>query len=194
MNVLVAIALGSNLGDRRAHLNWAIEHLREVVSGLRVSSIIETEPVGVPDEQPPYLNAVAVGETTLEPEPLLDRLLALERARGRERPAPNAARTLDLDVILYGDQTLHTDRLEIPHPRFRDRILFGGARAARGPCRLRTRLQRPCDRIDGGASVLGGNGEKPQFAKERRRRKRKAPALLRVPGLLCVSSIEYPST
>jgi 2-amino-4-hydroxy-6-hydroxymethyldihydropteridine diphosphokinase len=117
----VAIALGSNLGDRRAHLDWAIERLGEFLTHLRVSNIIETDPVGVPDEQPPYLNAVAVGETTLEPEALLQRLLALERARGRERPAPNAARTLDLDVILYGDRVIHGDKLEVPHPRFRDR-------------------------------------------------------------------------
>ena len=119
--VSVAIAIGSNLGDRRAHVGWAIEQLTEFLSDVRASSILETEPVGVPDEQPFYLNAVAVGKTTLEPEALLDRLLALERARGRQRPAPNAARTLDLDVILYGDRIVQTDQLEIPHPRFRDR-------------------------------------------------------------------------
>ena len=117
----VAIALGSNLGDRVAHLTFAIGRLRAFVSGLRVSSFIDTAPVDVPDDQPRYLNAVVVGETTLTPEQLLSRLLAIERERGRERPSLRAARTLDLDLILYGDQIRRVDTLEIPHPRFRDR-------------------------------------------------------------------------
>ena len=117
----VAIALGSNLGDRRAHLEWAITRLGEVLTHLRASTLIETEPVGVPDEQPPYLNAVVVGETELEPEALLEHLMALEHGRGRQRRSFRAARTLDLDVILYGDRIIHTDTIEIPHPRFRER-------------------------------------------------------------------------
>jgi len=117
----VAIALGSNLGDRRAHLDFAIERLRDVLTALQVSSITETAPVDVPDDQPPYLNAVVVGETALEPEALLDKLTSLELERGRERRAFRAARTLDLDLILYGDRVMRTDTLEIPHPRFRDR-------------------------------------------------------------------------
>ena len=117
----VAIALGSNLGDRVAHLTFAIGRLRAFVSGLRVSSFIDTAPVDVPDDQPRYLNAVVVGETALTPEELLSRLLAIERERGRERPSLRAARTLDLDLILYGDQISRVDTLEIPHPRFRDR-------------------------------------------------------------------------
>jgi len=117
----VAIALGSNLGDRRVHLEWAIERLGDFLTNLRASSIIETAPVGVPDEQPPYLNAVAVGETTLEPEALLERLMALEHERGRERRSFRAARTLDLDVVLYGDRIISTVTVEIPHPRFRER-------------------------------------------------------------------------
>ena len=117
----VAIALGSNLGDRRAHLDFAIERLRDVLTALHVSSITETAPVDVPDDQPPYLNAVVVGETALEPDALLEKLMALELERGRERRSFRAARTLDLDLILYGDRVMRTDTLEIPHPRFRDR-------------------------------------------------------------------------
>ena len=117
----VAIASGSNLGDRHAHLSWAIDRLRGLLTNLRASRIIETAPFDVPDEQPPYLNAVVVGETTLEPEALLDELLMMERERGRERPSLRAARTLDLDLILYGDRAIHTAQLEIPHPRFRER-------------------------------------------------------------------------
>jgi 2-amino-4-hydroxy-6-hydroxymethyldihydropteridine diphosphokinase len=116
-----AIALGSNLGDRRGHLEWALAELAPHFQQWRVSSIIETEPVGVPDPQPQYLNAVAVGETALSAEALIEVLAALERRRGRERAAFRAARTLDLDLILHGDSVIHTPSLEVPHPRFRER-------------------------------------------------------------------------
>jgi 2-amino-4-hydroxy-6-hydroxymethyldihydropteridine diphosphokinase len=118
---LVAIALGSNLGDRRAHLAWAVERLGRVLDGLRMSAVLETEPVDVPGPQPPYLNAVVVGETTLDPVALFRELAAIERQRGRARPSLRAPRTLDLDMILYDDQVLRTGDLEVPHPRFRDR-------------------------------------------------------------------------
>jgi 2-amino-4-hydroxy-6-hydroxymethyldihydropteridine diphosphokinase len=117
----VAIALGSNLGDRRAHLEFAATALRQFLQDLRVSTFIETEPVDVPDAQPPYLNAVAVGQTALAPRDVLARLLQIERVRGRERPSVRAARTLDLDLILYGDRVVSDPELEIPHPRFRER-------------------------------------------------------------------------
>jgi 2-amino-4-hydroxy-6-hydroxymethyldihydropteridine diphosphokinase len=96
---LTAIALGSNLGDRRAHLEWAVDRLRELLTNLRVSSLIETEPVDVPEPQPPFLNGAVVGETTLGPEALLSELLALERECGRERTGVRAPRTLDLDLM-----------------------------------------------------------------------------------------------
>jgi 2-amino-4-hydroxy-6-hydroxymethyldihydropteridine diphosphokinase len=117
----VAIALGSNLGDRRAHLDWASARLGEILTAARTSSVLETDPVGVPDEQPAYLNAVVVGETELDPESLLAALMALERERGRERHSFRAARTLDLDLILYDDRTINRPGLEVPHPRFRER-------------------------------------------------------------------------
>jgi 2-amino-4-hydroxy-6-hydroxymethyldihydropteridine diphosphokinase len=117
----VAIALGSNLGDRRGHLAWAVDALAARLADLRVSAVIETEPFGVPDEQPPYLNAAAVGETDVLPRVLLDFLLNLERRRGRDRPAWRAPRTLDLDLILYGDQIIDEPGLVVPHPHFRER-------------------------------------------------------------------------
>ena len=117
----VAIALGSNLGDRAAHLNFAIERLRARLTNVHVSTFHDTEPVGVPDEQPRYLNAVVVGETGLPAEDLLHGLLAIERERGRTRPSARAARTLDLDLILYGREVIEKDSLTIPHPRFRER-------------------------------------------------------------------------
>jgi 2-amino-4-hydroxy-6-hydroxymethyldihydropteridine diphosphokinase len=117
----VAIALGSNLGDRRAHLDYAVSRLQDLLSDLRVSSYIETLPFGVPDEQPLFLNAAATGNTSLSPTDLLRELLAIEEARGRERPHPKAARTLDLDLVLYGDQIVQEPDLAVPHPRFADR-------------------------------------------------------------------------
>ena len=117
----VAIALGSNLGDRLAHLHYALEQLQPSLGDLRVSSIIETEPVDVDEPQPPYLNAVVVGETSLTPDEVLAELMRIERARGRRRPSRHAARTLDLDVILYGDQVMESAALTVPHPRFRER-------------------------------------------------------------------------
>ena len=116
----VAIALGSNLGDRDAHLRFAVSRLSALVSGLRVSRWYETDPVGV-GPQPRFLNGAVVGGTIRSPRELLDELLAIERARGRERPFPGAARSLDLDLVLFGDVTLKEPGLELPHPRFRDR-------------------------------------------------------------------------
>lgn len=119
--VRVALSLGSNLGDRRANLLWAVEQLRTVVNELITSDIIETEPQDVPDAQPPYLNMAAVGETSLSAEALIARLLDFERRRGRERRSPKAARTLDLDVVLYGSQAVASPAVTVPHPRFRSR-------------------------------------------------------------------------
>jgi 2-amino-4-hydroxy-6-hydroxymethyldihydropteridine diphosphokinase len=119
--MLIAISLGSNLGDRRAHLVWASEQLASILSHARLSSFVETEPIDVPDEQPPYLNAAVVGECALPPAELLAWLLARECEQGRERATPRAARTLDLDLILYGDLIVDTPGLAIPHPRFRGR-------------------------------------------------------------------------
>lgn len=121
---IVAVALGSNLGDRHAHLQYARAQLERLLSGLTISSLYETAPVGVPASPGPqgdFLNAAAVGETRLQPEALLEALLAIERARGRERPFPGAARTLDLDLILFADRVIDQPGLRVPHPRFRER-------------------------------------------------------------------------
>ena len=117
----MAIALGSNLGDRRAHLEFAFARLRELLAKLRTSSIYETEPVDVPTEQPRFLNAAAVGETMMTPREVLDALLSIERDRGRERPYAGAARTLDLDLVLMGERVVDEEGLVVPHPRFRER-------------------------------------------------------------------------
>jgi 2-amino-4-hydroxy-6-hydroxymethyldihydropteridine diphosphokinase len=119
--VTAAVALGSNLGDRRAQLDFAVSRLKASLSNLRVSRYYETEPVGAPGPQPLFLNAAVVGETSLSPSELLAVLMAIEQERGRERPFQNAARTLDLDLVLYGDLVLNEPGLIVPHPRFRER-------------------------------------------------------------------------
>lgn len=120
--VFVAVALGSNLGDRHGHLAWAVDRLAAFLSDLRVSDVLETEPQGVVDPQPPYLNAAAVGRTTLSARELLDTLLSIESARGRVRTAWRSPRTLDLDLILHGEAVLDEDGLRVPHPHFRERL------------------------------------------------------------------------
>jgi 2-amino-4-hydroxy-6-hydroxymethyldihydropteridine diphosphokinase len=119
--VIAAIALGSNVGDRRAHLDFAVDRLRTLLDDLTVSSYCETEPVGVNGAQPLFLNAAALGGTNLSARALLDALLAIEGERGRHRPYPNAPRTLDLDLVLFGDAMIQEPGLVVPHPRFRER-------------------------------------------------------------------------
>ena len=86
-----------------------------------MSSAIETDPVDVPGVQPSFLNAAVIGDTTLSAHELFHALQNIERAAGRQRPYPGAARTLDLDLILFGTTILREPELELPHPRFRER-------------------------------------------------------------------------
>lgn len=120
--VPVAIALGSNLGDRDAHLDAAEDRLAALLNGAVASGRYETASVGGPADAPPFLNEVVVGSTGLGPRALLDALQALELAEGRERPFRNAPRTLDLDIIFYGDFVIDEPGLQVPHPRFRERV------------------------------------------------------------------------
>ncbi|HUF22561.1 MAG TPA: 2-amino-4-hydroxy-6-hydroxymethyldihydropteridine diphosphokinase [Vicinamibacterales bacterium] len=115
----VAIALGSNVGNRAEHLDWAVSRLRGFVDGLMVSSYIETAPVGVGGAD--FLNAAVAGHTALAPRALLDALLALEAERGRVRTGSTEPRTLDLDLILYGNLVIDEPGLAVPHPRVHER-------------------------------------------------------------------------
>jgi len=117
----VAVAIGSNMGDRHAHLAYAVTRLRSVLADLRLSSIIETDAVDVVGVQPPFLNAAATGRYDGAARSLLDELLRIEQERGRERPYARAPRTLDLDLILFGDERVEEEGLIVPHPRFRAR-------------------------------------------------------------------------
>ena len=130
----VAIALGSNLGDRRAAMAFATDRLAALLTDPVLSDIIETDPVGEGlEDQPLYLNAALVGETSLDARALLDALQQIENDYGRERPYANAPRTLDLDLILFGDRLLIEPGLEIPHPRFRQRFFVLGPLAEIAP-------------------------------------------------------------
>jgi 2-amino-4-hydroxy-6-hydroxymethyldihydropteridine diphosphokinase len=116
------IGLGSNLGDRQRHIEDAIERLRNVpgVAVVRVSSLIETTPVGGPP-QGNYLNGVVEIETTLWPRKLLKRLQEIENALGRVRAERWGPRTIDLDILLCGDEIVREPELTIPHPLMHER-------------------------------------------------------------------------
>jgi 2-amino-4-hydroxy-6-hydroxymethyldihydropteridine diphosphokinase len=124
MSVTAYVALGSNLGDRRAHLERALDALRRApgVEVTRTSSVYETAPVGGPPGQGPYLNAVAEVRTDLPPEELLRLLLEVEASQGRVRQGHHGPRTLDLDLLLHGDRVLSTPDLTVPHPRLHERL------------------------------------------------------------------------
>jgi 2-amino-4-hydroxy-6-hydroxymethyldihydropteridine diphosphokinase len=118
--VVAYVGLGSNLGDREGILRAALASLAEIpgVSRIRVSSLRETAPWGEACRgQPPYLNAVAELHTTLPPESLLHAMQSLEARFGRTRAGRWAPRTLDLDLLLYGDRVMAIPGLEVPHPR-----------------------------------------------------------------------------
>jgi 2-amino-4-hydroxy-6-hydroxymethyldihydropteridine diphosphokinase len=118
---LVYLGLGSNMGDREELLRTALDQLNAPdLRLLRVSSFYETEPIGF-REQAWFLNLVAEFETELLPAQLLHRMQKVERDMGRTRTIANGPRTIDIDILLYGDSAMKTDELEIPHPRYRDR-------------------------------------------------------------------------
>ena len=111
------VGLGSNLGDREATIRAAVAALPGVVA---ISQLRETEPVGV-TEQPAFLNGAARLETGLSPRELLDTLLEIERGLGRERRERWGPRTIDLDLLLYGGETVDEPGLTVPHPSLHER-------------------------------------------------------------------------
>ena len=139
------VALGSNLGDRERILRDTLDAMRRLpdVSVGRVSSFLENPAVGGPPDSPPFLNAVAEVRTSLSPRQLLNRLLEIEQSLGRIRREKWEPRVIDLDLILFGDQTIHEDGLTVPHPlmhtrRFVLQPLAEIAPDARHPTRNRT--------------------------------------------------------
>jgi 2-amino-4-hydroxy-6-hydroxymethyldihydropteridine diphosphokinase len=141
------IALGANLpspaGTPRQTLDAAILRLAETGAIVARSPYYSTDPVGYAD-QPTFLNAAVALETALEPQPLLDRLLEIERSFGRDRShgIPNGPRTLDLDLLLYGNRVLSTPSLELPHPRLAQRAFVLVPLAEIAPGLIHPQLQR----------------------------------------------------
>jgi len=115
------LGLGSNLGDRWAYLRAAVEELRRVGRVTAVSEVYETEAVGGPSDQGPYLNAVVELDTARSPRELLELCRSLEAAAGRVRAEPWGPRTLDVDVLLVGDLVVNEEDLVVPHPRLWER-------------------------------------------------------------------------
>lgn len=116
----VYVALGTNLGDRQANLQTALDRLGAVVTIRMVSPVYETEPWGVTD-QPKFLNMAVVGETALEPDALLAALKRIEGDMGRTETVRYGPRVIDLDILFYDDRVVHNAQLEIPHPRLAER-------------------------------------------------------------------------
>ncbi len=118
---LIYISLGSNLGDRAANLERAIDSLAVIgVHVLRRSAIYETEPVDFL-AQPWFLNCVVEAETILEPLPLLQALQGIERSMGSQKLVPRGPRIIDLDILFYEDAVIREQGMEIPHPRLAER-------------------------------------------------------------------------
>jgi 2-amino-4-hydroxy-6-hydroxymethyldihydropteridine diphosphokinase len=113
---MVYLSLGSNVGDRQANLAEAIRRLGELGAVKAVSAFYETEPVEVQNSQPWFLNCAVGIETELSPEDFLNRVLAVEQAMGRRRTEPKGPRTIDIDIVLFGDAVLDTPDLTVPHP------------------------------------------------------------------------------
>jgi 2-amino-4-hydroxy-6-hydroxymethyldihydropteridine diphosphokinase len=122
VNRRTVIAMGSNLGDRLDYLQGGLDGLFDTprISFLAVSPVYETAPVGGP-EQPDYLNAVVIAETSMPAQAVLERCLSLEDAYGRVRDERWGPRTLDLDLIIYGDEVSNSPGLTLPHPRAHER-------------------------------------------------------------------------
>jgi 2-amino-4-hydroxy-6-hydroxymethyldihydropteridine diphosphokinase len=117
------IAVGSNLGDRRANIKNAVQMLSEV-PGIhlgRVSKLLDNPAVGMEDDAPPFLNGAIEIETSLGSHALLHELLKIERALGREKREKWSPRTIDLDLLLYGDQIISSQELLVPHPLMHER-------------------------------------------------------------------------
>ena len=117
---LAYLSLGSNIGDRETRLRDAIQQLESAGTVRSVSSIYETEPVEFTD-QPQFLNCAVTLETSSTPEQLMQQLLEIERAMGRQRLQKKGPRTIDLDILLFGDDVVNAPGLTIPHPAMQHR-------------------------------------------------------------------------
>ncbi|MFC1690771.1 2-amino-4-hydroxy-6-hydroxymethyldihydropteridine diphosphokinase [Nanoarchaeota archaeon] len=115
MGNIVYIGVGSNIEDKKIHIDKAIDMMKEKINILQESSLFETEPMGFED-QDWFFNGVVKAETDLSPKELLDFLMDIEKKLGRNQEDRKAPRTIDLDILFYGDQTIEEDNLIVPHP------------------------------------------------------------------------------
>lgn len=157
----VALALGSNLGDRIERLSSALAALEGAVDLEAVSSVYATDPVGY-EEQPEFLNAVAVGRTRLAPRALLEAGRAAEAAAGRVRSFRGAPRPLDVDLVLYGARTVCAPDLVVPHPRWRERGFVLAPLAEVAPDWIDPETGRSVAEL--AAAVPGGSGRPRRVA------------------------------
>ena len=141
------LGLGSNLAPRREHLGHALRRLRDFGELVGVSGVYETDPVGYED-QPRFLNLVARLRTRLGPRELLDGVRAIETERGRARTFRNAPRTLDIDILLYGDEVVEREGLTIPHPRMDTRAFVLVPLLELDPARADPRTGTPLDALE----------------------------------------------
>ncbi|MGO9519341.1 MAG: 2-amino-4-hydroxy-6-hydroxymethyldihydropteridine diphosphokinase [Candidatus Korobacteraceae bacterium] len=112
---MVYVSLGSNVGEREKNLRAAITKLRQVGELVAVSAFYETEPMEVAD-QPWFLNCAVALKTGLMPQQFLSRMLKIEQEMGRRRTLPKGPRTIDIDILLFGNSVIHTTQLDVPHP------------------------------------------------------------------------------
>ncbi len=136
---LAYIGLGSNLGDRKVNIDNAVKMLDEDenIHSVRLSDVIETEPLGMAD-QPMYLNTVAEIKTSLDAKDLLDKLMDIETALGRKRRGKWSSRTIDMDLLLFGDEIIESLDLTVPHPQMHLRSFV-----LKGLCQLNNELFHP---------------------------------------------------
>src|SRR5271157_2345595 len=120
MDKTVYLSLGSNLGDRKANLRTAVGKLGELGEVVAVSSFYETEPMELAD-QPWFVNCAVVLRTTLMPKLFQAKMLAIEKQMGRRRTQPKGPRTIDIDILLFGNSVINTPQLDVPHPAMHER-------------------------------------------------------------------------
>lgn len=154
--VVAYIGLGSNLGDRIAYLRSAVNAIQHLGDSISLSSVYESEPFGVGDEQQPtYLNMAVSIQTNLDAEQLLSELMGIERANGRVRMRRNESRTLDIDVLTLGEEVIATTALTVPHPRMHERAFVMLPLAEIAPHSIHPVLQRTMSEIAAGLSCQG---------------------------------------